>query len=1471
MIDMGRGSQAGSLLSPDINALGQITGVNDVGHAFVDTNGVTSGGQVDLGTLVGGNSEGYGINASGQVTGSSSIAGNIATHAFIDPDGAGPQPMVDMGALGGIRAGISSIGYSINNSGQVTGFSYNSSFQQHAFIYPDAAGGARMVDLGTLGGSESQGYGINASGQVVGISLTTTGVFHGFIDPDGAGPQPMQDLNDLIVPGSGLVLQQVFDINDSGQITGSGFVSANGQSHAIVLTPDTIAPVITCPAAVSGTTQPSLTPATATDNLDPSPVVTSNAPSIFPYGITTVTWTATDAVGNHASCDQTVTLVDGTPPSIGAVLTPSLPASGWYNADVSLYWDVADPESGVISTVNCPDAVNPLFISIDTPVTGNSYTCQATNGFGLPASATVSVKRDTVPPVISHVPADFSVPATDASGATVAYSEPTATDAASGVAGVSCTPPSGSNFALGATAVNCTATDLAGNSTCTGFQVTVQNTVAPTISCPADVVSTDGASVALGNATATDSFGAPLVPTHNAPASFPAGNTAVIWTAIDNSSLSASCTQHVFIFAPLAQRQVSAGRFHTCEVKTDRSVSCWGDNSLGQAPPAVAGTFVAVSVGFRNHTCGLTVDGDVACWGSNGAGQAPATVPGPFTAISTGDEYTCAMRTDGTVNCWGTNGFGEAPGVVAGPFGAISAGVHHGCGVKVDGSVTCWGNNADGQAPSTVPGAFVAVSAGGRHSCAVRTDGNVNCWGFDGSGEAPAVVAGPFNVVAAGVDHSCGVRTDGNVACWGDNGAGQAPVFVAGPFAGLSATSSGTCGVKTDDTLECWGSNNDWGQEPQLGLNLTTLPEGTVGTGYIQQEFSLFVTNTPQANGGVYVPFSGQFTASNLPAGLTLSTTGILPGTPTTAGTFSVAVTGTDTNGFSASQNYAVTINPADTTPPTITPAVTGTSGTNGWYTTDVTVSWVVIDDVDPNPVKTGCATTTVSTETASQVITCSAVDRSNNAASKSVTIKLDKTTPVLGTLPGVGPIEATGAGGAAVTYTAPSATDNFGTAQVQCAPASGTTLSVGNHAVTCTATDDAGLAATGSFNVTVQDTTPPTLTLPAPITTTATGPNGAVVSYSATASDLVSGDVAVSCTPVSGSTFPVGTTSVSCSSSDGAGNTATGSFNVTVNALTVNTPPAAINDAFTVAHAGTASVTVPAPGVIGNDSDLDGNALTVVGATATTPRVITLTNAAGTASGGTVRLNFDGSFIYTPSSAAFTGIRSFTYQVTDGQATSNTATVSLTINRAPNAANDSATTNVATPVTINVVANDTAFQGATINPASVVIAAVPANGGVVVNANGSAVYTPNAGFGGTDTFAYTVQDSRGYVSNTAVVTIFVPMAIDDDYGTTANNRTTQVISRNGATSVRANDLPTTGNRIIKAFSGPTCVQGACTASMGLTLTKSGAFRLTLTVPPSATTNAAIQASKRGIYQFRYTLTLNGVTTAPATATIFVR
>ncbi|MCI0744185.1 MAG: HYR domain-containing protein, partial [Verrucomicrobia subdivision 3 bacterium] len=187
------------------------------------------------------------------------------------------------------------------------------------------------------------------------------------------------------------------------------------------------------------------------------------------------------------------------------------------------------------------------------------------------------------------------------------------------------------------------------------------------------------------------------------------------------------------------------------------------------------------------------------------------------------------------------------------------------------------------------------------------------------------------------------------------------------------------------------------------------------------------------------------------------------------------------------------------------------------------------------------------------------------------------------------------------VTYTV-TAVDSAGApVPVVCVPPSGSGFRLGQSNVVCTATSG-GASASCSFRVTVVDTTPPTVTCSSNITTTATGPTGAVVTYIASTADPC-GLANFECAPPSGSTFPVGMTTVTCASTDGAGNANSCTFTVTVQPGGGNRPPtgcvASVLPAACVISNDTAVLVISANGadtcvnLAGGAVDPDGDALT--------------------------------------------------------------------------------------------------------------------------------------------------------------------------------------------------------------------------------------------------------------------------------------
>lgn len=236
----------------DINEAGQIVGGSTTpagpGHAFF-----YDGTMHDLGTLGGVFSGANAINNLGQVTGFAETP--TSTHLFIY-DGV----MHDLGSLGGPYIN----GLAINDSGRITGYASPAGQPQwHAFVYDGT-----IHDLGTLGGDYSEGTDINASGNIVGHSSTADsthpffydGVMHdlgfggrayGINDQNQivgsmfAGDSGhafyydavngLVDLNTCIDPSSGWTLFTATDINEFGQIVGTGIV--NGLPRAFLLVP----------------------------------------------------------------------------------------------------------------------------------------------------------------------------------------------------------------------------------------------------------------------------------------------------------------------------------------------------------------------------------------------------------------------------------------------------------------------------------------------------------------------------------------------------------------------------------------------------------------------------------------------------------------------------------------------------------------------------------------------------------------------------------------------------------------------------------------------------------------------------------------------------------------------------------------------------------------------------------------------------------------------------------------------------------------------------------------------------------------------------------------------------------------------------------------------------------------------------------------------------------------------------------
>ena len=255
---------------------------------------------------------------------------------------------------------------------------------------------------------------------------------------------------------------------------------------------------------------------------------------------------------------------------------------------------------------------------------------------------------------------------------------------------------------------------------------------------------------------------------------------------------------------------VSAGLDHTCGIRTDGSVACWGANRYGESiPPPSELALVSAGAGY---TCGLTTDGSLTCWGADDRGQ--STPPrGSFVAVSAGNPGACGLRKTGGVTCWGDSRLGQ-DAIPQGEFAQVSAGAGYACGVRTDGSAACWGDNRLSRATPVDRGYAAARagtdSLGDPYACGIRTEGWVECWG-KGQDSGDATPTGTFVSISAGAGYACGVTDQGLLACWGQERSGRTTP-PRGKFTSVSAGGLHACGVRIDGSVRLLGR-----QPPRAG------------------------------------------------------------------------------------------------------------------------------------------------------------------------------------------------------------------------------------------------------------------------------------------------------------------------------------------------------------------------------------------------------------------------------------------------------------------------------------------------------------------------------------------------------------------------------------------------------------------------------------------------------------------------------
>ncbi|MGI0010577.1 MAG: beta strand repeat-containing protein, partial [Nitrosopumilaceae archaeon] len=267
--------------------------------------------------------------------------------------------------------------------------------------------------------------------------------------------------------------------------------------------------------------------------------ITNDAPDVFPLGLTTITWTATDVSGLSYSAIQKITVVDTTAPVLTVPVDIVIEATSATNNPVDLGQATANVLLHVSSITNNAPSV---FLLGETIVT---WTATDQSGNSVTGAQKVTVVDTTAPIII--IPDDVTIEASSQTNNLVSLGDAKADDNV-GVTTITNDAPAA--FAVGKTIVTWTATDAAGNVATASQTVTVVDATNPSILSPEDisVEATDPLQnfVTLGNATTSDAVGVVTI-TNDAPAAFAFGETIVTWTATDAAGNSARDTQTITV------------------------------------------------------------------------------------------------------------------------------------------------------------------------------------------------------------------------------------------------------------------------------------------------------------------------------------------------------------------------------------------------------------------------------------------------------------------------------------------------------------------------------------------------------------------------------------------------------------------------------------------------------------------------------------------------------------------------------------------------------------------------------------------------------------------------------------------------------------------------------------------------------------------------------------------------------------
>lgn len=945
--------------------------------------------------------------------------------------------------------------------------------------------------------------------------------------------------------------------------------------HVLAAT-DTTGPVLSLPSnqtaeATSRAGAPLSFTATAFDAGDNKATAVTCTPtsgSTFPIAVTTVSCSSPDSKGNPSTGTFKVTVADMTGPvlSLSDTTAAATSASG---ANVGFAASANDVVDGS-TTVSCTPASGSQF-----PLGTTTVSCSSTDSRANKTTGTLKVTvQDKTAPSLT-LPTTTVAEATGAGGVAVAYTA-SASDLVDGSVTPSCDVASGSTFRLGDTKVTCSATDKAANKAAGSFTVTVGDHTAPTLTLTdktAEATAPDGADVTY-TATASDAVDGAITP-QCAPGSgstFALGKTDVSCSATDSRSNTAMGTLHVTVqdktpptltladetaeatgpdgatvnYTASARDLVSGTVAVTCSTLSGATfglgattVSCSATDKAGNT---ASGSF-AVSVKDRTAPTLVLSDQREEATGPSGAAVAYTTkatdlVDGTVSvSCSRASGATFALGTS-TVTCLGTDKAGNqatdtfSVTVVRTTAPAISAASRTAEATGADGATVSYTATATDLVDGTVQ-VTCTVASGSRFPLG---DTSVTCSATDNRNNFSHKVL-TISVVDTTAPEV--TTTDATAEATGPNGSpvsftASASDAVDGSLPATCLPASGSTFAPGDTLVTCTATD---AHHNTATATATVTVRDTTGPAL------KLADQTLEATGGGGAAATFMPTASDLVSGVRLVTCDAASGGTFAIGANTVSCSATDQAGNLTRGTFTVTV--GDSTAPSLSLIDAQAEATKP-AGADVSYQASATDVVDGSrPV--ACDLVSGSTfAIAVTTVTCWAHDTRSNAATGTLTVTVTDSTPPSLTLTDQ-KAEATGTSGAAVTYPTAASDIVDGPVAVSCDKASGATFPIGATTVTCTSIDAHKNVGKGSFTVTVKDTTAPRLALPGGKSAEATSAAGAVVTYTVSADDAVDGTVPATCVPASGTTFALGTRTVTCSATDEAGNTASDSFPVVV------------------------------------------------------------------------------------------------------------------------------------------------------------------------------------------------------------------------------------------------------------------------------------------------------------------------------------